>query len=35
MMFDVAESSMKRCFKSIAGVSIGTFMKVKPMEMAA
>jgi AraC-like DNA-binding protein len=33
--FHVAESSMKRCFKSIAGVSIGTFMKVKKMEAAA
>lgn len=33
--FYIAESSMKRCFKSIAGVSIGTFMKVKKMEAAA
>lgn len=34
-MFHVAESSMKRCFTSIAGSSIGTFMKVKRMEAAA
>jgi AraC-like DNA-binding protein len=34
-MFDVAESSLKRCFKSISGASIGTFMKTKRMEAAA
>lgn len=34
-MFHVAESSMKRCFTSIAGSSIGTFRKVKRMEAAA
>lgn len=34
-MFHVAESSMKRCFSSIAGNSIGAFMKVKRMEAAA
>ncbi len=34
-MFHVAESSMKRCFASIAGNSIGAFMKVKRMEAAA
>ncbi len=34
-MFHVAESSMKRCFISIAGSSIGTFMKEKRMEAAA
>ena len=34
-MFHIAESSMKRCFTSIAGSSIGTFMKVKRMEAAA
>lgn len=34
-MFHVAESSMKRCFTSIAGNSIGAFMKVKRMEAAA
>lgn len=33
--FHVAESSMKRCFKSITGISAGTFMKVKRMEAAA
>lgn len=34
-MVHVAESSMKRCFTSIAGNSIGTFMKIKRMEAAA
>lgn len=34
-MCHVAESSMKRCFTSIAGNSIGAFMKVKRMEAAA
>lgn len=34
-MFHVAESSMKRCFSSIVGSSIGTFMKIKRMEAAA
>lgn len=34
-MFGVAESSLKRCFKSIAGASIGTFIKTKRMEAAA
>ncbi len=34
-MFAVAESSIKRCFKSISGKSIGTFMKIKRMEAAA
>lgn len=34
-MFGVAESSLKRCFKSIAGASIGTFVKTKRMEAAA
>lgn len=34
-MFHLAESSMKRCFKSVSGHSIGTFMKIKRMEAAA
>ena len=34
-MIGVAESSLKRCFKSIAGASIGTFVKTKRMEAAA
>ena len=34
-MFGVAESSLKRCFKSIAGISIGAFVKSKRMEAAA
>lgn len=34
-MFHVAESSMKRCFTSLAGNSIGTFMKIKRIEAAA
>lgn len=34
-MFGLAESSLKRCFKSIAGVSIGAFVKTKRMEAAA
>lgn len=34
-MFNVAESSMKRCFKSLSGNSIGTFIKIKRMEAAA
>lgn len=34
-MFGVAESSLKRCFKSIAGVSVGAFVKSKRMEAAA
>lgn len=34
-MFGVAESSLKRCFKSISGASIGTFVKTKRMEAAA
>lgn len=34
-MFNVAESSMKRCFKSLSGSSIGDFMKHKRMEAAA
>ncbi len=34
-MFGVAESSLKRCFKSISGSSIGTFVKAKRMEAAA
>lgn len=34
-MFDIAESSLKRCFKSLTGVSVGTFMKTKRMEAAA
>ena len=34
-MFGVAESSLKRCFKSIAGASIGAFIKTKRMEVAA
>ena len=33
-MFGLAESSLKRCFKSIAGASIGTFVKTKRMEAA-
>ena len=33
--FGIAESSLKRCFKSIAGKSIGTFIKVKRIEAAA
>ena len=32
--FGIAESSLKRCFKSIAGKSIGTFIKVKRIEAA-
>jgi AraC-like DNA-binding protein len=35
VMFRVSESSMKRCFKSLSGKSIGTFMKTKRMEAAA
>ena len=34
-MFGLAESSLKRCFKSIAGTSIGAFIKTKRMEAAA
>ena len=34
-MFGMAESSLKRCFKSISGVSIGAFMKRKRIEVAA
>ena len=34
-MFGLAESSLKRCFKSIAGTSIVTFVKTKRMETAA
>ena len=34
-MFDITESSLKRCFRSISGSSIGTFMKTKRMEAAA
>lgn len=34
-MFGMAESSLKRCFKSISGASIGTFVKTKRMEAAA
>lgn len=34
-MFGMAESSLKRCFKSISGVSIGAFMKRKRIEAAA
>ena len=34
-MFGLAESSLKRCFKSIAGASIGTFVKTKRMEAGA
>lgn len=34
-MFGLAESSLKRCFKSIAGASIGTFVKTKRMEAVA
>lgn len=34
-MFHVAESSMKRCFASLAGNSVGTFMKIKRIEAAA
>lgn len=34
-MFGMAESSLKRCFKSISGVSIGVFMKRKRIEAAA
>ncbi|CDX02942.1 AraC family transcriptional regulator [Desulfitobacterium hafniense] len=33
--FDITESSLKRCFRSISGSSIGTFMKAKRMEAAA
>ena len=33
--FGIAESSLKRCFKSIAGKSIGTFIKIKRIEAAA
>nr|WP_314833487.1 hypothetical protein [uncultured Oribacterium sp.] len=31
-MFGLAKSSLKRCFKSITGASIGTFVKTKRME---
>lgn len=34
-MFQVGESSLKRCFAYLAGSSIGTFMKLKRMEAAA
>ncbi len=34
-MFGLAESSLKRCFKSISGASIGTFVKAKRIEAAA
>lgn len=34
-MFGLAESSLKRCFKSISGMPIGTFAKTKRMEAAA
>ena len=34
-MFGLADSSLKRCFKSIAGTSIGAFIKTKRMEAAA
>ena len=34
-IYGVSESSMKRCFKSISGASLGTFMKRKRMEAAA
>ena len=34
-IYGVSESSMKRCFKSISGVSPGAFMKRKRMEAAA
>lgn len=33
--FGISESSMKRCFKSLSGHSIGTFMKIQKMEAAA
>lgn len=33
--FGIAESSLKRCFKSIAGKPIGTFIKIKRIEAAA
>lgn len=33
--YGVSESSMKRCFKSISGKSIGTFVKIKKMDVAA
>ena len=32
-IYGVSESSMKRCFKSISGASLGTFMKRKRMEL--
>ncbi len=31
-MFGLAKSSLKRCFKSITGASIGTFVRTKRME---
>lgn len=34
-MVHVSESSLKRCFISLSGKSIGTFMKMKRMEAAA
>ncbi len=34
-MFGLSESSLKRCFKSISGAPIGTFIKEKRMEAAA
>ena len=33
--FLISESSLKRCFKSMSGESIGTFMKVKRIESVA
>ena len=33
--FNVADSSLKRCFKAIAGKSIGTFMKEQRIQAAA
>lgn len=33
--FDIAPSSLKRCFKSLTGVSLGAFMKTKRLEAAA
>lgn len=33
--YGISESSLKRCFQSVAGKTIGTFMKEKRMEAAA
>ena len=35
VMYNLSESSMKRCFKSLSGKSVGIFMKIKRMEASA